>query len=52
LQDDKLPRGPAIVKIQADPLVDETSQRLYGLNALVELIYRATPDVELQEGTL
>jgi len=32
-----------------DPLVSETSERLYGLNALVELVYRATPDVELQE---
>jgi hypothetical protein len=37
------------MKIQSDRLVDETSQRLYGLDALVELIYRATPDVELQE---
>jgi hypothetical protein len=37
------------VKIQFDPLVTETSQRLYGLGALIELIYRATPDVELQE---
>ncbi len=27
----------------------ETSQRLYGLSALVELVYRATPEVELQE---
>jgi hypothetical protein len=32
-----------------DPVVTATSQRLYGLNALVELVYRATPGVELQE---
>ncbi len=31
-----------------DPLVDETAQRLYGLNALIELVYRATPEAELQ----
>jgi hypothetical protein len=37
------------VKIRFDPLVTETSQRLYGLSALIELVYRATPDVELQE---
>lgn len=36
-------------KIVYDPLVAETSQRLYGLNALIELIYRATPEVEFQE---
>lgn len=38
-----------MVKISFDPLVTETAQRLYGLSALIELIYRATPDVELQE---
>ena len=36
------------IRIPFDPLVTETSQRLYGLNALVELVYRATPEVELQ----
>jgi len=38
-----------MVKIRFDPLVTETSQRLFGLSALIELVYRATPDVELQE---
>ena len=38
-----------IMKIRFDSLVTETSQRLYGLSALIELIYRATPEVELQE---
>jgi len=38
-----------MVKLVSDHLVDETSQRLYGLDALIELVYRATPDVELQE---
>jgi hypothetical protein len=37
------------IKIGFDPLVTETSQRLYGLSALIELVYRATPEVELQE---
>jgi hypothetical protein len=37
------------IKIVFDPLVTETSQRLYGLSALIELVYRATPEVELQE---
>ena len=37
------------MKIRFDPLVAETSQRLYGLSALVELAYRATPEVEVQE---
>jgi hypothetical protein len=36
------------IRILFDPLVTETSQRLYGLNALVELVYRAPPEVELQ----
>jgi hypothetical protein len=35
--------------IRFDSLVTETSQRLYGLNSLIELIYRATPQFELQE---
>jgi len=38
-----------MVKIQWNPLVTETAQRLYGLSALIEMIGRATPDVELQE---
>ncbi|HEV2417772.1 MAG TPA: hypothetical protein VGX94_08215 [Terriglobia bacterium] len=38
-----------MVKIRFDPLVTETSQRLYGLSALIELIYEAIPDVELRE---
>lgn len=38
-----------MVKIGFDPLVTETSQRLYGLSALIELIYEAIPDVELRE---
>jgi hypothetical protein len=38
-----------VMKIRFDSLVTETSQRLYGLSSLIELIYRATPEVELQE---
>lgn len=38
-----------MVRIRFDPLVTETSQRLYGVSALIELVYRATPDIELQE---
>jgi hypothetical protein len=38
-----------MMKIRFDSLVTETSQRLYGLSSLIELIYRATPEVELQE---
>jgi len=38
-----------MVKIRFDPLVNETSQRLYGLGAFIELVYRATPEVEVQE---
>ena len=37
------------MRIGFDPLISETAQRLYGINALIELIYRAIPDVELQE---
>jgi hypothetical protein len=36
-------------KIVFDPLVFSTSERLYGLNALIEMVYRATPEVERQE---
>jgi hypothetical protein len=38
-----------MVKIQWNPLVTETAQRLYGLSALIEMIGRAAPEVELQE---
>jgi hypothetical protein len=38
-----------MVRFRFDKLVTETSQRLYGLSALIELVYRATPEVELQE---
>ena len=37
------------MKISFSPLVTDTAQRLYGLNALVELIYQATPEVEIRE---
>lgn len=36
-------------KTALDPLVVETSERLYGLSALIEMIYRATPEIELRE---
>jgi hypothetical protein len=32
-----------------NPLVTDTSQQLYGLSALIEMIYRATPEMELRE---
>jgi hypothetical protein len=35
--------------LRFDDLVTETSQRLYGLNALIELIDQATPGFELEE---
>src|SRR5437762_93686 len=38
-----------MVRISFNRLVTETSGRLYGLNALIELVYRAAPEVELQE---
>ena len=38
-----------MAKIVFDPLVTDTSHRLYGLGALIELIYRATPAIEIQE---
>jgi len=38
-----------MAKIRFDSLVSETSQRLYGVSGLIELIYRATPDLEIQE---
>ena len=38
-----------MVKIRWNPLVTDTAQRLYGLNALIEMIRQATPEVELQE---
>ncbi len=37
------------MKIRFNSLVTETPQRLYGLSALIELVYRATPDIEVQE---
>lgn len=36
-------------KITFSPLVIETSQRLYGLSALIDMVYRATPEVEQRE---
>ncbi len=37
------------MKMRFDALVTETSQRLYGLAALIELVYQAAPEVELRE---
>jgi hypothetical protein len=42
-------REALVPKISFSPLVVETSQRMYGISALVELIYRATPEVEFRE---
>lgn len=36
-------------KISFSPLVVETSERIYGLSALVELIYRSTPEIEFRD---
>ena len=38
-----------MVTIRWDNLVIETSQRLYGIGALIEMIARATPEVELRD---
>lgn len=38
-----------MAKIRIDPLVINTSHRLYGVSALIELLYQAIPEVELQE---
>lgn len=42
-------REPIMTTLRFDDLVTETSQRLYGLNALIELIDQATPGFELDE---
>ena len=36
------------MQITLDHLAIETSQRLYGLSALIDMVYSATPEVELR----
>ncbi|HXJ94936.1 MAG TPA: hypothetical protein VMT20_19010 [Terriglobia bacterium] len=37
------------MRIGFDPLISETAQRLYGISALIEMICRAVPGVEIEE---